>query len=271
MERGSGKRREVAWNGAPGVSAVERAMLIFEALTESPHGLTITDLSARLGINKGLVHRILASLAALGYVAKDDLTQHYRLTTRMLGLAFSHLRVVDVYDVLLPILRRLAHDTGELAELNWLDRGRLVLVLKADSPRRVKVVDYLGEEQHPHATATGKVWLATLPEVEVRRLLAERGMPRLTEHTITDLDRFLAELEIVREQGYAINVEESGRDVVAVAAAVHAHGGAGQVIGAISVVAPAHRPIYRDARVIELTRAAAREISEVWPFLSLGR
>ncbi|MCO5176724.1 MAG: IclR family transcriptional regulator [Thermomicrobiales bacterium] len=246
-------------------------MAIIEMLSGSPQGCTVTDISTEMGINKGLIHRILTSLSAHGYIYKDELTQHYRLSTRLLGLAFRHVRSMEMYDLVLPILRRLSDSSQELAELNWLQNGRLVLVAKAESPRRVKVVDYFGEDLVLHATAGGKVWLANLPEDEALRVLVERGTPKLGDHTITDLAQLQDEFRLIRERGYAINDQESADEVVAVAAPVWISGPKRQVIGAVSVVSPAYRNIHHNPEIIEQTIAAANEIGEIWPFVGLER
>jgi IclR family acetate operon transcriptional repressor len=246
-------------------------MLIIEMLSRAPHGLTVTDLSTELGINKGLVHRILTSLVGTGYVYKDDLTQHYRLSTKLLGMAFRHVRSVEIYDLVLPILRRLSDDSQELAELNWLQNGRLVLVAKAESPRRVKVVDYFGEELVLHATAGGKVWLANLPEDEALRILVQHGTPKLGDHTKTDLSELLSDFRTIREQGYAVNDQESADEVVAIAAPVWLNGPKRQVVGAVSVVSPAYREIHKNPEIVALTVAAANEIANIWPFVGLER
>lgn len=256
---------------ASGISAVERAMALIELLSASPSGAHVADLSRALKINKALVFKILASLVAARYVYKDEQSQTYRVSSKLLATAFRYLMQLDIYDALLPILRQLAADTGELAELIWLQHGRLVIVAKAESPRRVKVVDYLGEEQPLHATASGKVYLAGLSDEEALALLTERGMPRLSDNTITDPEAFRRELALVREQGYATNVQETGPEVVAVAAPIVASRPTGWVVGAVSVVAPAFREVQRDPRVIALTRSAAAEIGSIWPFLSLER
>jgi DNA-binding IclR family transcriptional regulator len=246
-------------------------MAIIELLSASPHGVHVTELSRRLKINKALVFKILASLVAARYVYKDEQRQTYRVTSKLLATAFRYLMQLDMYDALLPILRQLAADTGELAELIWLQNGRLVIVAKAESPRRVKVVDYLGEEQYLHATACGKVYLAGLAEEEAIRLVEERGLPRLAENTITDVEALREELRRVRDRGYATNIQETGPEVVAVAVPITTTGVPKQVVGAVSVVAPAFRQVYRDPTVIERTRLAAEEIGSIWPFLSLER
>jgi len=246
-------------------------MALIELLSASRGGAHVPEMSRRLGINKALVFKILASLVAAGYVYKDEQSQTYRVTSKLLATAFRYLMQLDIYDALLPILRRLAADTGELAELMWLQNGRLVIVAKAESPRRVKVVDYLGEEQYFHATACGKVYLAALPDDEVRRIVEQHGLPRLAQNTITDLDALQRELHVVRERGYATNQQETGPEVVAVAAPVITSAAGTQVVGAVSVVAPAFRLVYQDERVVELVKAAAAEIGSIWPFLSLER
>jgi IclR family acetate operon transcriptional repressor len=246
-------------------------MHVIEMLSNAPQGLTVTDLGSELGINKGLVHRILASLGGTGYVYKDELTQHYRLSSKLLGLAFRHVRSVDIYDLVLPILRKLSDESQELAELNWLQNGRLVLVAKAESPRRVKVIDYFGEELVLHATAGGKVWLANLPEDEALRILVERGTPKLGDHTKTDLAELLDDFRKIRKQGYAINDQESADEVAAIAAPVWLNAPTRQVVGAVSVVSPAYREIHLNPDIVAKTIAAANEIASIWPFVGLER
>ena len=251
------------------ISAIDRALVVLESLAEAPQGLSVTDLSARLRINKGLTHRILASLSARDYVAKDPATQRYQITIRLMGLAFRHLRVLDVYDVILPILRKLAQESGELAELNWVEGGRLVTVAKADSPRQLRVVSYLGEEQVLHATAAGKVWLASLPEEEALQRAVAAGLHAATDQTITSVTGLQAELAQVREQGFGTNVRESGADIVAVAAPVCALSEDRRVVGSVGVVAPAFRAVHEDPRIVQLVIDAAREVSQAWPFVNL--
>lgn len=262
---------EVSGTAGTGISAVERAMAIVELLSASPHGVHVTELSRQLKINKALVFKILASLVAARYVYKHEPTQTYRMTSKLLATAFRAVMQLDIYDLLLPILRQLAADTGELAELMWLQNGRLVIVAKAESPRRVKVVDYLGEEQYLHATASGKVYLASLPEDEALALAGERGLTRLSDNTLVDREALRAELGRVRAQGYATNAQETGTEVVAVAAPIVTAKAGAPAVGAVAVVAPAFRPVHQDQRVIALTRAAAEEIGSIWPFLSLER
>ena len=50
---------------------------------------------------------------------------------------------------------------------------------------------------------------AHLPKADVEAIVREQGMKKRTPKTITALHRFLAELEKVRAQGYAMDDEEN--------------------------------------------------------------
>lgn len=252
-----------------GIDAVERTARTLEALSDASDGLSVTELGARLQVSGAQAYRTLASLAAVGYVTKDDLTERYKLTTKLLSLAFRHLRAIDTYDLMLPILRRLANQSGEVAELNWVEHDRIVMIAKAESPRRIKVVSRFGEASELHATAAGKVWLASFDDDRALEILISRGMPRLTERTITSPVEFLDELRRVREQGYAVNDRELDDEMVVIAAPIRLKSEQNRVIGAVNVASPAMRPVHQRPDVIAATIEAADEIAGVWPFASL--
>ena len=69
-------------NSTP-VQSIDRVFDIVEALSSSPHGMSLTDLAAAVGLHVSTVHRLLASLSSRGYVQKDIETGKYRLTLKM--------------------------------------------------------------------------------------------------------------------------------------------------------------------------------------------
>src|SRR4051794_37759818 len=188
-----------------GDRAGERGLLILEALTDDLTGISVTELATRLEISKAQVHRVLTSMVTRGYVSQDPLSERYKLTSRLMGMALKHVQRLDIYEIVLPILRALTRDTGEMSQLSAVQNERVIMVAKVESGRRVAVVNYLGQEEPLHASGVGKVWLASLPEDDALRILVERGMSRFTDRTITSLTEMQVELRKIREQGYAVN------------------------------------------------------------------
>jgi IclR family transcriptional regulator, KDG regulon repressor len=164
------------------------------------------------------------NLMELHYVFKDELTQRYKLSMKVVSLAFRQVELMGIYDTLLPILRNLASETRELSELGWIENGRMVVVAKVDSPQKVRVVDRLGEELRPHATAAGKAWMAFSAPEYARNLLMTRGLRQITRHTVTDIECLFNQFAEIRERGFAINSRESADDVIAIAVPIFTRG-----------------------------------------------
>ena len=233
------------------LAAVKRTMRILELLADHPEGMGVTELAAQLAVNKASVSRILATLQKAGYVSQDERTRLFSLGWRLVALAYRFADSLPLEEAARPVLRELAQKTGELVQLAVVDGEELLFVAKAEGARPLRVASMLGKAAPLHATAVGKVWLASLPEARVLEILARKGMPRITEHTITDPMRLLEELRQVRAQGYALAREEVNPTVVGVAAAVPPDGPA--VRAALVVAIPAFEAT--EARIGELAAA----------------
>ena len=120
-----------------------------------------------------------------------------------------------------------------------LSQGEVVYVAIERAQREIGIQSQVGTRHPSHCTALGKVMLADLTDEQVAEILEGCEMAALTEHTITSVAAFLAELAHVRLRGYAIDNEERSYGVKCIAAPIRdVHG---RVIGAISVSGPAFR------------------------------
>jgi IclR family acetate operon transcriptional repressor len=120
-----------------------------------------------------------------------------------------------------PHLSEVGDAIGETVSLAVLDGDEIVYVAQVQpSQNLMRMHTEVGRRAMPHTTAVGKAILATVPETEVRELLKRRGMPRRTEHTLTAPRLLLAELERVRERGYALDDGEQELGVRGVALTV---------------------------------------------------
>jgi IclR family acetate operon transcriptional repressor len=138
-----------------------------------------------------------------------------------------------------------------------LEDGQVAYVAQVPSRHhRVRMFTEVGRRVHPHTSGVGKVVLAFRPRAEVEALLARSGLPPRTPRTITDPARFLAELDKVASQGYAIDSGEEEVGVRCLAVPVFGMGGS---VAAMSVSAPEGRLQDRDIeRVLpEMLRISA--------------
>src|SRR5207244_2387239 len=83
-----------------------------------------------------------------------------------------------------------------------VEGGSVLFVAKAEGPdQRMRMVPLVGAVAPLHATASGKVWLASLSEAAATAALTQQGLARLAPRTITSRARLLAQLRDVRAQG----------------------------------------------------------------------
>ena len=139
-----------------------------------------------------------------------------------------------------------------------LDGENVLYIGKADSDQAIRMISRLGSRLPANATALGKALLSGLEDDEVRQRFSQ-GLPRLTDHTITDLEPLLAQLKQVRENGIAWEEEESTPHLCCVAVPLRQRG---SVFAALSVSMPLFRatPEKREG-VSNCLREVASEIN----------
>jgi IclR family acetate operon transcriptional repressor len=242
------------------VQSVDRALTLLELLARSTGGTPLSELAAGARLNISTCHHLLATMVKWGYVAKVP-GRRYALGARGLHLGQAFLKQVDLPRRAQPLVERISAETGETVHLAVLQGDSIITLLRREGRHAVRVdTGALGTSDAPHATATGKAMLAWLPEHETRRILASKGMVRFTPATLTDPDRLIEELRLVRRSGHAVDREEFQPGVICLGAAVRDHLGA--VVGAICASAPTlratdeHLALMRDS-----VMAAARALS----------
>jgi IclR family acetate operon transcriptional repressor len=118
-----------------------------------------------------------------------------------------------------------------------LDGDMVVYIAQAPSKHSMRMFTEIGRRVLPHATGVGKALLAQMDDDAVAALVTRTGMPARTAKTITTLPELLADLELIRERGWAEDNGEQEVGVRCLAAAVPSSGS----LTAISVSGPEAR------------------------------
>jgi IclR family acetate operon transcriptional repressor len=248
---------------------LERALDVVELLVDHPEGLPLSEIARVLNIPKSATHRILSHLGRRGYVGQPGGLERYRLNLKLAALGLRFVSRTNVVDICQPVIDRLAHDTGEFVRLALWDGAALTWVAKAQGAEHG--LRYDPDMGHPvvlHATATGRVWLATLPKREAVGLVRQRGFDvpeRFPKQRIKDEAALVSELRLTRKRGYGMAVEEGEPGTAAVAVAIEA-GENYRSPGTLSVAGPIVRmQPERLKEIVPLMQKASHELSELWP------
>jgi DNA-binding IclR family transcriptional regulator len=239
---------------------VRRAVTLLKAFTNDQPEWGLTELARAAKLNKTTTYRLLAALEGEGFVARNPQTEGYRLGPEIIALGGRALRSNDLRTVSHAELAALAEATQETATLEVLSDGQVLILDEVLGSHVVGNSQSIGTRWPAHATSTGKVLLAHLPEPQLKEVL-RIGLTRLNDKTITTQDALRRELTQVRERGYATVIEELEVGLIAIGAPVYNHEGA--VVAAVSVGGPSIRLTdTRRAQLVKLVKAAAARISE---------
>lgn len=198
--------------GESPVASVDRALRILTVVGGASRGLSLDELASRLDIPKSSLHRILAALKYRGFIAQPEPGGSYFLGTELLATAFRFYDVLDLRALIHPLLARLTAELRETTHMAVLDGAEVVYHDKIQASHMITMSSVIGGRNPAHATGVGKALLAwTYPTDEAIRAWATLWAPlkAVTPNTVTSVQRLAEELALVRERGYALDIEEN--------------------------------------------------------------
>jgi DNA-binding IclR family transcriptional regulator len=239
------------------VKSVLKALDILELLDGEP-GLGVTEVAARLDMEKSTAFRLLNSLWLRGYVRKDPESHRYFNGFRLFEMGNNVVKNMGLKEQAFPFLQELSKRTNEAVNLAIRDGKDVVYIDKIESQATIKVDLHVGKRMPMYCTGLGKALLAFMDPDEVKALYPDETFERFTSNTHRNLSSLMEELKRIRKQGFAWDNEEYVRDIVCVAAPVFGTGG---VVAALSVALPKFR-YDSDPRKYEEIRDHVVEVAE---------
>src|SRR5262245_14424765 len=198
------------------VQSLERGLAVIRAFDAEHPELTLSDVARATGLTRAAARRFLLTLQDLGYVRTDG--RLFALTPRVLELGYAYLSSLSLPEVAEPHLERLAAEVRESSSVSVLDGDDIVYVARVPTSRIMRVAINVGTRFPAYATSMGRVQLAALPGAELDAYLDRVELRPLTANTLIDPAKLRAELDRIRQQGWALvdqELEEGLRSVAA--------------------------------------------------------
>lgn len=244
-------------------SALEKALLVLEAVSDQPQAVGLPDLAARLGLPRQTVHRVLVQLETLRLVSRDRVRERYSVGPRLSKLAFVTLRSLNQSAPIRLILRELVEDTGETCNVGVLHDLDYVLLQRIECNWPLRLHQDVGTSIPAHTVSGGKLLLAYLDPASSRRLLKGHKLKSATPNTLTSLADLEAEFARIRAAGYALNNQERIDGIIGLAVPIFAP--EGNVLAAVGMNAPLPRLSLKACeRFVPRLQQAAERIARVW-------
>jgi IclR family KDG regulon transcriptional repressor len=215
------------------VRSVERALDILLCFTDKSE-LSLTEISARVELNKSTVFRLLASLERKGFLMRDPDNEKYRLGFRLWELSANLTRVDDPGIMLLPEMERLRDVLEETVSLYVRDGRERVRIQAVESKQTIRRVAPIGARLPLTVGASSKILVAYADPETQEAILSASDWP-----TTIEKQSFMLQLLQIQQLGYASSVEEREAGTAAIAAPVKNQ--AGKLVAALSVSGPTSR------------------------------
>jgi DNA-binding IclR family transcriptional regulator len=243
-----------------GTQLLDKALDMVDLIERSSQRLSANAVALASGYPKPTVNRILSALVRRGFLAVDRRDQTYELGMRFMQMAAalrrSHRLVALVEEELIALSAR----TGEAVSLGIPEPTAVRIVGRYQLGLESLPGGPTGAKRPYHASAIGKAILANLADRRMHKLLDRIDFARYTPNTLRDSPALLPDLTLVRARGYAFDEEEIVTGVRCVAVPLFAMHG--ELVGAVSLSAPAHRmPTGRINEVVAALSAIADKVS----------
>jgi DNA-binding IclR family transcriptional regulator len=216
--------------------SVTRALKILRCFTDEAPLQRVSDISTQLKLTPSLVSRLLATLENEGFVERDKETGFYQLGKSILTLAGVALNHNRLRMEALSEMQRVVNTLGLGVNLAVLDGDTIFYVAHIDGPQAPRAYTLIGRRNPLHATGIGKILLAHLADDTRAHYLEHLPLPAYTVRTITEPEVLNEELNKVRTQGWALEMEELALGRACIAGPIRNQ--KGTVIAALSISGP---------------------------------
>jgi IclR family KDG regulon transcriptional repressor len=240
------------------LSSVRNSCRLLKIFLDSPKELGVTELSKKLQLSKGAVHKLLSTLESEGFIRQNEKTKQYTLGYTLLELGTKVLKNHDIVDFSMPFINRLTTRTSELVVLCVQDGKDAIYVAKVDSPHPMRFTVESFRRFPLYSTSAARVLLAYRSESFQDEIL-EETLKTYTPHSFTSVDEIRHTLVEIRERGYEISSNRRNEGVTGIAAPIF--DSSGQVTASISVIGPSDRMLPQKDEILRETLETVREMS----------
>ena len=217
------------------IQSLATGLSVLRAFDYRHPSMSLPEIAEAVSITKSAAQRISFTLLKLGLLKKDEKTKRYSLAPSVLDTTCHYLESHPLVDRANAVLLELNRETGEtvnLAEPSGLD---MIYVCRFPSPLRLLVHMPIGRRIPMFCSSSGRIWLASQSPEVVRQVLSSSALIKYTDHTVTDMEALIAEIDQAQHRQFACCVNEYYPGDLALAVPVY---GENSVVASLQLSVP---------------------------------
>ncbi len=218
------------------VPGLSRGLALLQLFPRSKPAKTLAELAAGLGLSRSATYRLVYTLEADGFIARDAETRRYRLTSKALDLGFEYLHAQPITESAQPFLRVLSDRSNAAAHVAILDGWHCVYLARALPNAGLVSNLQLGARLPAHTTSSGRIMLAHQEETRLRTIFEKLKKEARGAQAAPSQADFNTQLTADRKRGYVFHKSTVDPGLVSLAYPIRDH--ASQVVAAVTVIVP---------------------------------
>jgi DNA-binding IclR family transcriptional regulator len=210
-----------------------RAVNILQLIKDHGDSLTLKEISRLTKIPCSSAFDIVHTLYMEKFLEYKSGTKAFSIGVKAFEVGSAYRNNTNLIEVIHPYVEKLKRLFKATSFFAIVDDTEIIYLDKAEAETSVRTSAVLGSRRDMYSTGLGKAIMMYYPEEKVRAILASSKFIAHTKYTITDVGKFLEEMEKSRDRGYAVDNRESNIDVFCIAHALF--DSYGNPFGAISI------------------------------------
>lgn len=217
---------------------MERALAVLSTIARAEEPVGVSEIARRTGVSKSTVHLSIQTMRALGFVEQDLVSGRYVLGLAAAQLGAAALGQSRLIAAMAGPMRQLADRSREAVSLGVRSGDEVVFVKRFETSHVLRTSIREGTRMPLHASASGKCILLGLGEDEIAELYPDEILPEQASNTLRRRSDLLADLDDVRQRGYATSHDEYLDGVSGAAVPIRI---GDEIVGSLSIAGPTAR------------------------------
>ena len=244
----------------PFLQSFAKGLSVIRAFGRDSHTMTLSEVSARVGVTRAGARRVLLTLQSLGYV--DCRGREFYLTPKILDLGYSYLSTMPLWNLAEPFMEDVVDQVHESCSASVLDGTDIVYVLRVPTKKIMTIQLSIGSRLPAWCTSMGRVLLGGFDDAAVGAILVKSEIKSFTSRTVTDRRKLKQIIGEDRDKGWSLVNQELEEGLLSVSVPLVDR--SGRIIAAMNVSGHATRTTRAEMvrEVLPVLQRAAERTSE---------
>lgn len=242
------------------MTSLQKIIDILELFLNTDEALSISELSSLSGIHKSTVNRIASYLVKRGYLNQFEKRGKYSLGMKFLDYSSAIKKRIKIREIARFHLTQLKNLIDESCILVVWDGKKATLIDTIHSASILRAAPDESTIVPLHATSAGKIFLSAMKNVQLEEHISRKSNKKFTKFTKVDPNKLKKELQKVRIDNLAYDIEEHVIGLSSIAAGIMDING--NIIAVAAVIGPIARlPLKKLREMAPVVKKCANDIS----------